>query len=119
MVSTAPNGSLLVDLAKQRNLPYCRALPVEPLRVGAGLGAGGQSSEEVAGCPREPVWGGLLEDAAGLGRPDDIGDAINVGNDHRGAAGHAFEQDIGPAFVGRDEQQQVGSAVDVRKALLQ
>src|SRR6516164_9497562 len=118
MCNTAPNGSLLADLAKQRDLPFYRAPPVEALRVGAGCGTGGQGSEEIAGCRSESVGGGFLHDAPCLGRGDDIGDAINVGDDHRGAAGHAFEQDIGPAFVRRDEQQQVGSAVDLRKAIL-
>jgi hypothetical protein len=58
MCNTAPNGSLLEDLAKQRDLPVCRAPPVEALRVGAGCGTGGQGSEEIAGCRSESVGGG-------------------------------------------------------------
>ena len=117
MRDTAPTGSLLADLPKQRDLPFCRALPVEALGVSTGRSTGGQGSEKVAGGDGEPGRG-LLHDAPCLGRGDDIGDAINVGDDHRGAAGHAFEQNIGPAFVRRNEQQQVGSAIDVRKAIL-
>jgi hypothetical protein len=49
MCCTVPNGSLLADFAKERNLPFCRALPVEALSVGTSRGSGGQGSEKVAG----------------------------------------------------------------------
>src|SRR5262249_47891368 len=34
------------------------------------------------------------------------------------AAGHALQQHIGPAFVGRNEHKEVGSAVDLGEAIL-
>ena len=52
------------------------------------------------------------------GVADDIGDPRHIGHDDRRAAGHAFQQDIGPAFVARDEQQEVGRAVDFGQAIL-
>ena len=69
-------------------------------------------------CCSEPLGGGLLQDPPRLGRSDDIGNSIDVRGNHRSAAGHAFEQDIGPAFVRQDEQQKVGCRVDVGKAVL-
>jgi len=118
MRNAFPTGSLLADLAKQRDLPLCRALPVEALGVGAGRGTRGQGSKKLAGSHGEAVGGGLLHDPPGLRRGDDIGNAIDVGDDDRGAAGHAFKQDIGPSLERRDEQQEVGGAIDFRKTIL-
>ena len=49
---------------------------------------------------------------------DNIRDPVNRGDHHRVTAGHAFQQDVGPAFMGRDEQQEVGRAVNLGKAIL-
>ena len=46
-----------------------------------------------------------IRGAYDFGRPPDIG------GDDRRAAGHAFEQYVGPAFAARAEQQNVGGAV--------
>ena len=67
---------------------------------------------------RQPARGDIGQNASRLGRADDIGDAIHRGDHDRGAASHALQQDIGPAFMGRDEQQEVGRAVDLGKAIL-
>ena len=84
MRSTLPIGSPLADLAKQRDLPIRRPLPVEALRIGAGHGARGQGSQQVADCRGEAVGGGLVDDPSGLVGSDDISDAIDVGGDYRG-----------------------------------
>jgi hypothetical protein len=62
-----------------RNSAVCPSVVLRQSKRSA-LGAGGQGSEEIAGCDAAP--------------------------------------DIGSAFVCRDKQQQVGSAIDVRKAIL-
>ena len=41
MPNTAPTGSVLADFVKQRDLPFCCALPIESLGISTGGGAGG------------------------------------------------------------------------------
>ena len=85
------------------------------MRVAARDGGAARRSR-IAVASRLGVY--VDQDAPRLGRADDIGDAIHVGDDDRRAASHAFQQDIGPAFMGRDEQQKVGRAIDLGKAIL-
>lgn len=103
---------------EQRDLSIGRALPIELLGIEAGCGAGRRRSEEFADRGGEPDRGVIGQNASRLGRADDIGDAIYRGDHHRGAAGHALQQDIGPAFMRRYEQQEVGRAVYFGKAIL-
>ena len=52
------------------------------------------------------------------GGGDNIGDAGEIGDDHRRVASHALQQDIGPALTHRGKQQEARRAVDVGKMIL-
>ena len=59
--------------------------------------------------------GALAHEDAGLGAGHDLGRSPDVGGDHRRAAGHGFEQDIGPALAARWQEQGVGGGVEPRQ----
>src|SRR4029077_4725175 len=66
MLSTGPTGSLLADLAKQRDLPFGRTLPIEPLGISTGGSAGRRICEQVMDRGSESVGRGIPQDAPGL-----------------------------------------------------
>ena len=68
-------------------------------RRSTGCGTRRRRSEELADRGGEPARRDIRHDASGLGCGDDIGDAADFGDDDRGAASHAFQQHVGPAFV--------------------
>ena len=111
-------GRPSADLVKQRNLPFGGALPVKALGVGPGGGPRGRGREQVAGRSGEPIRRGLTQDAARLGRPDDIGNPVDVGDKCRRPARHALQQHIGPTFRGRNQHKKIGRAIDLGKVLL-
>lgn len=111
-------GAPFQNFLEQCDLSLGRALPIELLSVATGCGSGGRRGEDFADCGGKPARGVVGQNASRFGRADDIGDAIHRGDHDRGAAGHALQENIGPAFVGRDEQQKVGGSVDLGKAVL-
>src|SRR6266581_4944510 len=106
------------DALKQLDLAGGRALPVEPLGVAAGGIARGRCREEVADGLGEAARRRLRQDPAGFRRGDDIVDPIEIGDDDGGAAGHAFEQHIGPTLAQRRVDEEIRRAVDAGEALL-
>ena len=109
---------LLADFAKQRDLAVGRGLPVELLGIGTGRGARRRRREEIADCGGEALRGHCRDDPAGRRGGDDVGNAGNLRHHDRRAAGHAFEQHIGPALMRRDQQQQIGRLINLREPLL-
>ncbi len=105
-------GVPIEDRLEQIELAVGRALPIEAFGITPGVGPRRRRGEKSAHRIGDPVGRRVGDNSPRLGRADNIGDAREVGNDHRSAASHAFQQDVGPAFVPGDEQEGVGRAVD-------